>query len=60
MENKTKILLVTVFISAAIGVFSKLTGSTLTGDIFLAISTVIWLFLVYTLIFQFINRKQFL
>ena len=60
MKNKTKILLIMVLFSAAIGVFTKLTGSTLTGDIFLAISTVVWLFLVYTLIFQFINRKQYL
>ena len=57
MKKRTKIVLAITIVTAVIGTLSKLNGYKMFGDVFLGISTILWLFLVYTLIIWFINKK---
>ncbi|CAM3805090.1 hypothetical protein FLBR109950_02310 [Flavobacterium branchiophilum] len=60
MKKSTKIILVITLLSTIIGVLAKLDGNRFIGNLFLAISVITWLYFIYTLIFQFINKKQML
>lgn len=57
MKKRTKIVLAITIVTAVIGTLSKLNGYKMFGNVFLGISTILWLFLVYTLIIWFINKK---
>ncbi len=56
MKNKNKFILPIAIIGLILGTIIKLQGYKTFGDIFLGISTLIWLYFIYTLIFR--RKKQ--
>ncbi len=60
MRKKMKLILIIAIIGAFVGTIVKISNYKILGDIVLGISTLCWLYFIYTFIFQFINKKQLL
>lgn len=60
MKKRTQIILIIAIIGAIVGTIAKISSYKTIGDIFLGVSTILWLYFIYTFIFQFINKKQLL
>lgn len=56
MKKRNKIILPIAIIGLIAGTLFKLQGYKTFGDIFLGISTLLWLYFIFTFIFG--NRKQ--
>jgi tellurite resistance protein TehA-like permease len=56
MKKRNKFILPVAIIGLVVGTLFKLQGYKTFGDVFLGISTLIWLFFIYTLIFR--SKKQ--
>lgn len=56
MKKRNKIILLIAIIGLIAGTLFKLQGYKTLGDIFLGISTFLWLYFIFTFIFK--NRKD--
>lgn len=56
MKSRNKYILLVAIIGLIVGTLLKLKSDKVLGDIFLGLSTLLWLFFIYTLIFA--NKKQ--
>lgn len=58
MKNSTKIILILFIVATSVGTIIKLNGYKSFGDALLLISVVAFLYLLYTFIFKYLNRKR--
>ena len=58
MEKKNKKILFIAIIGLIIGTLIKLLGHKTLGDLFLSLSTLLWLYIIIPLVYKFVNRNQ--
>jgi hypothetical protein len=60
MKKRTEIILVIAIIGTMVGTLIKLQGHKITGDVFLGVPTLFWLFFIYSFILQIMKKRQIL
>ncbi|AYN05063.1 hypothetical protein EAG11_13580 [Flavobacterium sp. 140616W15] len=58
MEKNNKKILFIAIIGLIIGTLIKLLGHKTLGDLFLSLSTLLWLYIIIPLVYKFVNRNQ--
>ncbi|WP_230605199.1 hypothetical protein [Flavobacterium sp. EDS] len=58
MEKNNKKMLFVAIIGLIIGTLIKLLGHKTLGDLFLSLSTLLWLYIIIPLVYKFVNRNQ--
>lgn len=58
MEKNNKKMLFVAIIGLIIGTLIKLLGHKTLGDLFLSLSTLLWLYIIIPLVYKFVNGNQ--
>lgn len=57
MKKNNKMLLMMAIIGLIVGTLIKLIGNKTIGDIFLGISTLLWLYIIIPIVYSFMTRN---